>query len=74
LLQGSGFTEIAWEDVTAKAIEVSRARLAAAAGQSPSPLGRHVIVAADVPEKMANNHRNFEQGCIVAIRALFERH
>lgn len=74
LLQDSGFTEIAWEDITAKMIEISRARLAAAAGPAPPPLGRQVIVAADVPEKMINNHRNFAQRCIVAIRALFERH
>jgi ubiquinone/menaquinone biosynthesis C-methylase UbiE len=73
LLIASGFTEIAWENVTPRAIEMSRRRRATAAAEDPSPLGIHVIVAADVAEKTANSLRNFEEGRTIAVQAVFER-
>jgi SAM-dependent methyltransferase len=68
----TGFTERAWEDVTAWAIALGRRRQAAAQGER-SPLGLHVVIARDVPQMVANILRNFEEGRTVAIRAVYQR-
>lgn len=73
LVANSGFVERAWEDVTQQAIAMSRRRLMVSQRAGMPELGLRLIVAADIPEKMANGVRNYEEGRVVAIRALFER-
>jgi SAM-dependent methyltransferase len=68
----TGFTERAWEDVTAWAIALGRRRQAAPQGER-SPLGLHLVIAGDVPQMVANILRNFEEGRTVAIRAVYQR-
>jgi SAM-dependent methyltransferase len=73
LVVTSGFAELAWEDVTQQAIAMSRRRRMVTQRAGVPELGVQLIVADDVPEKMANGVRNYEEGRVVAIRALFER-
>ena len=72
LVIATGFTERAWEDVTAWALALGRRRQAATQGERPS-LGLHVVIAGDVPQMVANVLRNFEEGRTVAIRAVYQR-
>lgn len=72
LVVATGFTELAWEDVTAWALALGRRRQAASQGER-SPLGLHVVIAGDVPQMVANVLRNFEEGRTVAVRAVYQR-
>lgn len=73
LVGANGFTELAWEDVTQQAIAMSRRRQMVTQRTGIPDLGPRLIVAADVHAKLANGLRNYEEGRVVAIRALFER-
>ena len=73
LVMSAGFKEVAWEDLTERELEVSRARLAMVTEQGLPPLGTHVLVQEDVLEKIANNLRNVEEGRMRTMRAVFER-
>jgi MPBQ/MSBQ methyltransferase len=72
LVIATGFTELAWEDVTAWALAMGRRRQTATQGERP-PLGLHVVIAGDVPQMVANVLRNFEEGRTVAVRAVYQR-
>jgi SAM-dependent methyltransferase len=72
LVVATGFTERAWEDVTAWAMAMGRRRQAATQGERPL-LGLHVVIAGDVPQMAANVLRNFEEGRTMAIRAVYKR-
>lgn len=73
LLVGSGYTELEWNDVSERALELTRKRHAEAAKAGPPPLGLNVIVPKEVPQKVANSIKNLEEGRIVVIQAVFER-
>jgi ubiquinone/menaquinone biosynthesis C-methylase UbiE len=72
LVIATGFTERAWQDVTAWALAMGYRRQAATQGERP-PLGLHVVIAGDVSQMMANVLRNFEEGRMVAVRAVYQR-
>ena len=73
LVMSAGFKEVAWEDLTARELEMSRARLAMVTEQGLPPLGTHVLVQEDVLEKIANNLRDVKEGRMRTMRAVFER-
>jgi 2-polyprenyl-3-methyl-5-hydroxy-6-metoxy-1,4-benzoquinol methylase len=73
LVVSTGFKEVAWEDLTAQELEMSRSRFALVTSQGLPPLGTHVLVPEEVLEKIANNLRNVEEGRMRTIRAVFER-
>jgi ubiquinone/menaquinone biosynthesis C-methylase UbiE len=70
LLAAAGFREMVWEDVTASALDRARARGAPGAEPAAAALGRDVIVADRVAEKIANAVRNNEEGRTRSIRAV----
>jgi ubiquinone/menaquinone biosynthesis C-methylase UbiE len=72
LVIATGFTERAWEDVTAWALDMGRRRQAAPPGER-SPLGLHVVIAGDIPQMLANVLRNFEESRTVAVRVVYQR-
>ena len=73
LLTESGYSELVWNDVTERALELTRKLLDATAKTGPNPLGINVIVPNDVPQKVANSLKNLEEGRIVVVQAVFER-
>jgi len=78
LLHASGFQELVWHDTTAQAVEQSRTRLAAGAEEAPSDdsppaLGLGVIIATDLDVRSANMLRNFTEGRLAKLMAVFER-
>jgi SAM-dependent methyltransferase len=73
LVAASGFTEVVWNDVTACALEMGRRRHASPTQATAPALGIEVIVEAEVAEKTANARRNFEEGRLVAVQAVFAR-
>lgn len=72
LLAETGYLEIVWNDVTERALKLTRKRHDEPA-ESATPLGLNVIVPKDVPKKVANSLKNLEEGRIVVIQAVFER-
>jgi SAM-dependent methyltransferase len=73
MLVKSGYSEIVWNDVTNRAIELTRKRHNESAKPNVSPLGLNVIVPKDVPLKVENSIQNLEEGRILVIQAVFER-
>lgn len=72
MLIESWYTELEWNDVTQRAMELTRKRHDETAKAGPAPLGLDVIVPKDVPQKVANSLKNLEEGRIVVIQAVFE--
>jgi SAM-dependent methyltransferase len=73
LLTESGYSELEWNDVTERTLELTLKRHDEAAEAGPPPLGLNVIVPNDVPQKVANSLKNLEEGRIVVVQAVFER-
>ena len=73
LLTETGFSELEWNDVTERALELTRKRHDEAAKVGPNPLGLNVIVPKDVPQKVANSLKNLEEGRIIVVQAVFDR-
>jgi ubiquinone/menaquinone biosynthesis C-methylase UbiE len=73
LLTETGFSELEWNDVTERALELTRKRHDEAAKVGPNPLGLNVIVSKDVPQKVANSLKNLEEGRIIVVQAVFDR-
>ena len=68
LLVATGFQERAWHDRTPQAV----AQEAASTG-SPPVLGSAVIVATNLEGRIANMRRNYAEGRLVQVMAVFER-
>lgn len=73
LLASTGFTEVRWEDRTARALAWFRAALERIRTQGPPPLGIHLLMGGDSREKLANMVRNLEEGRIVVAMAVLQR-
>ena len=78
LLVASGFQERAWSDTTAQAVARAHTRLAsgseeAPSGDGPPALGLGVLVATDLDSILANMLRNFAEGRLAKVMAVFER-
>jgi SAM-dependent methyltransferase len=78
LLVASGFQERAWYDTTAQAVARAHTRLAsgseeAPSGDGPPALGLGVLVATDLDSILANMLRNFAEGRLAKVMAVFER-
>ncbi len=73
LLTENGFEKREWNDVTARALELTKRRHDETKESGPAPLGRNVIVPKDVPQKAANSMKNLDEGRILVIQAVFER-
>lgn len=66
-----GFDELAWEDVTQRAIKGGRDQQATA-GDEPPPVGLHILYT-DVPTKAENTLQGLENGTYVDIYAVYRR-
>lgn len=73
LLAESGFEVLEWDDVTERALELTRKRRDEAAKAGSRALGLNVIVPKDVPQKVTNSIKNLEERRIVVIQAVYER-
>ncbi len=75
VLKTEGFTEIAWRDVTAGAMEWFEAieREAASRPSDAPPAGLHAIVGDDFPRRAANVRRNMDEQRLVAVMAVYRR-
>jgi len=73
ILNGLGFKQVVWNDVTALGLKVQRERLAAAAAAEPAPLSQGVITNTDMSKNMANMLRNSEEGRAVVITSVYDR-
>jgi ubiquinone/menaquinone biosynthesis C-methylase UbiE len=75
LLQECGFRELQWQDISETSLEVARKGQAVFnnPGAGSPPLGINVIVADDVPAKVANMVQNLEEKRMVVIQAVFMR-
>ncbi len=73
-LADAGFTELAWEDLTAA--DLARRREASVAGSSPAatPLtGGQLFMGADHAEIQRNMARNYSEGRLSIVQAVFQR-
>lgn len=74
LVAGLGFTELAWRDVSAGALEWFRGRLAASQkAAAPPPLGLHLLLGAEFAAMFRNQVRNLEEDRITVSEAVWER-
>ncbi len=71
LLKSLGFAEIAWVDVTDKAIQWFEQRLAAA--PATPPLGLHLLMGPDIGPMLRNLLVNLQEDRVRAIEAVFGR-
>lgn len=74
--EASGFTPIAWRDVSSESFEWFRSLLAAMAARpkdAPPPLGLNLLMGQDTPQKAANVIRNLEEDRIRVVQAVFTR-
>lgn len=73
-LSDNGFSEVVWNDVTLESLGWWQQRLAAAAEQeAPPPLGIHLLMGPDTPEKANNVLRALEDEMLVVVQAVFQR-
>ena len=73
LLHQTGFHEVVWEDMTARTIALARQRRKPVAHEGTPTLGIGVIVPGQVAEKTANALRNYEEGRMVAVQAVYAK-
>jgi ubiquinone/menaquinone biosynthesis C-methylase UbiE len=73
LLAETGFTEVAWEDVSTPSLAFFRDRLAAADQGDAPPIGLHVLLGDDFGSMFRTVVRNLEEDRIAVIQAVFER-
>lgn len=72
--EASGFTSVAWKDVSGESFEWFRSLLAAMAARpkdAPPPLGLNLLMGPDTPQKAANVIRNLEEDRIRVVQAVF---
>jgi hypothetical protein len=67
LITDTGFTERAWEDVTAETATPATAE------NIPAHSAQRLIMGGALDEIIAVNHRNRAEGRMVSIQAVFER-
>lgn len=73
LLQSIGLRREHWEDVSAKSLAWFRALLERFAKHGRPPLGLHLLMGADAPQKLDNLVRNLEEARIVVVQAVYEK-
>jgi SAM-dependent methyltransferase len=71
LLRATGLRELAWQDVTAEAVEWWRGRLAMPA--EPGPVGLWLIFGDELERIKLNTARNLEEGRVQVVRAVWEK-
>jgi len=72
LIVATGFSELAWVDVSAPSLEWFR-RQAARAPATPPPLGLHLLLGSDFGQMFRSQARNLEENRIVVIQAVWAR-
>lgn len=73
LLQAIGLRQRHWEDVSAKSLAWFRALLQRFATRGRPPLGLHLLMGPDAPQKFENLVRNLDEARVVVVQALYER-
>lgn len=72
-IQATGFRELAWVDVTAKATDWWRTRMVASATQQGPQRRSSLLNSSEFATIVASLMRNLEEGRIAVIQAIFER-
>lgn len=70
-IEGAGFQEVAWRDVTAQYIDFFR-KLAANA-PAASPLGLQIVIGPDIQSRAGNVMRSAEEGRVLFVQGIFEK-
>lgn len=73
LLASLGLRREHWEDVSAKSLAWFRALLERFATRGRPPLGLHLLMGADAPQKLDNLVRNLDEARIVVVQAVYEK-
>ena len=73
VLASLGFTRLHWEDVSARSLAWYEARVRALAEKGPPPLGTHLLMGADAPQKFRNVARNLKEARIIVVQAVYGR-
>ena len=73
LLESIGLRREHWEDVSAKSLAWFRALLERFAARGRPPLGLHLLMGADAPQKFDNLVRNLAEARIVVVQAVCEK-
>jgi hypothetical protein len=73
LTEGIGFTEVAWQDVSADALAWFTASRERMATMDPAPPGLDVVLGAELPARIASLGRNLTEDRVRIIRAVFEK-
>ena len=73
LLESSGLRRQHWEDVSAKSLAWFRTLLERFAARGRPPLGLHLLMGADAPQKFDNLVRNLAEARIVVVQAVYEK-
>lgn len=73
LLDSIDFRQQVWEDVSAKSLVWFRALLERFATRGRPPLGLHLLMGADAPQKFDNLLRNLDEARIVVVQAVYEK-
>jgi MPBQ/MSBQ methyltransferase len=68
-----GLSALHWSDRSEEAERYFATILAKIKEQGPPPVGLHLIIARQAPEKLANLHRNLEERRIVGVQAVLTR-
>lgn len=70
LLMENGYSELEWNEVVERALELARKRHDETTETGPPSLGLNVIVPRDVPQKGTNSFKNLEEERIVVVQAV----
>lgn len=73
MLESIGLRRQHWEDVSAKSLAWFRAVLERFGTRGRPPLGLHLLMGPDTPQKFDNLVRNLGEGRIVVVQALYEK-
>jgi ubiquinone/menaquinone biosynthesis C-methylase UbiE len=73
LLEQSGFRIVDWTDCSAKVLELAHKAREAAKSSSTNPLGLHVVLGEDYPERQRNLQRSLQENRLVYVMVTAER-
>ena len=73
LLEQAGFRIVDWIDCSSKVLELATQARKAAKSDSPNPLGLHVVLGDDYPERQRNLQRSLEENRLVYLMVTAKR-
>lgn len=73
MLDSMNFREVGWHDDTKAALNWFKSMFEKAKESGPPPVGLHLLMGSNAPEKMKNMIENLEKGSLCIVRATFQK-